>query len=373
MKWLQNGNLAKLVAFFVIAVVITCTVSFAANGWQSFITTNPESDNIAVNNTTQSDNVDENKDGDSTNQDIPVTAPVPTYYHYLTGLETDLEGSLKKPLCVVLSSQDPLYGISSSYMTVEMPVEYGNTRILCFTDSAQYLGKIGSIAPSRGYISNIATYLGGVLLSYGYDDMFDYEYYTPESSLDFSAISGYCYTEYNTMNYTNGDLVSAFINNAKINTVTTGSPSRPYDFCEVENSIIKTDKSASNIIISFSDDNHTELTFSDTENKYLFSKNSGSKTDLLNDKVISYDNAFVLFADSTTYETSDSTQLILNTLEGGKGYYISNGAFCDITWSRDTSGNLVFFSHDGSKLIINRGTSYIAFVKSSVESTVKVS
>ena len=57
MKWLQNGNLAKLVAFFVIAVVITCTVSFAANGWQSFID-NPDSDKVVEN--TNSDKVDEN-------------------------------------------------------------------------------------------------------------------------------------------------------------------------------------------------------------------------------------------------------------------------------------------------------------------------
>ena len=49
MKWLQNGNLAKLVAFFVIAVVITCTVSFAANGWQSFINDETKNDNIEKN------------------------------------------------------------------------------------------------------------------------------------------------------------------------------------------------------------------------------------------------------------------------------------------------------------------------------------
>ena len=75
MNWLQNGNLAKLVAFFVIAVVITCTVSFAANGWQSFIE-NPDDENVANNDSKP----DENAGDDTENEeDIPVIAPEPKY------------------------------------------------------------------------------------------------------------------------------------------------------------------------------------------------------------------------------------------------------------------------------------------------------
>ena len=165
MKWLQSGNLAKLVAFFVIAVVISCTVSFAANGWQSFVNNGNNSDKVVTDNNSASDNVDEeNKDEEP--EDVPVVLPTPKYYHKITGLETDLETSLKRPLCLTFGSCDPLYGISSSYLTIELPTEYGNTRLLCFTDEAKQLGKIGSLAPSRGYISNLASYFGGVLLSY---------------------------------------------------------------------------------------------------------------------------------------------------------------------------------------------------------------
>ena len=41
MKKIKGGNLVKLVAFFVIAAVLTCTASFAANGWQSFVNNEP--------------------------------------------------------------------------------------------------------------------------------------------------------------------------------------------------------------------------------------------------------------------------------------------------------------------------------------------
>ena len=369
MNWLQNGNLAKLVAFFVIAIVITCTVSFAANGWQSFIE-NPNGDDIANNdNKTDGSASDDNEN----KEDIEVIAPEPKYYHYITGLETTLEASLKKPLCVVFSSQDPMYGISSSFMTIEIPIEYGNTRLLCFTNDAVTLGKLGSIAPSRGYISNFATYFGGVLLSYGYDDTFSYDFYQPNNHLDFAGTTGYCYTEYNTMVYTNGDLVNAFINNSKINTITNDNVKLPYEFIETSAGPIYGDKAATSVLIKYSDTNSTELVYSSIENKYYFSKNSGTKNDLLNDKSLSYDNVFILYADSTTYETSDSTQIVLNTATSGKGKYISYGKAIDITWTKDVSGNLSFLDENGQKVIVNRGTSYISVVKSSNESSVKIS
>ena len=370
MNWLQNGNLAKLVAFFVIAVVITCTVSFAANGWQSFIE-NPDGNDAADNESKPGENTGD--DTENEENDVPVIAPEPKYYHYITGLETTLEASLKKPLCVVFSSENPMYGISSSFMTIELPVEYGNTRLLCFTSDAQSLGKLGSIAPSRGYISNFATYFGGVLLSYGYDDAFSYDYYQPNNHLDFAGTTGYCYTEYNTMVYTNGDLVNAFINNSKINTVTNDNVKLPYDFIEVSADPVYGDIGATSVVIKYSDTNSTELVYSSIENKYYFSKNSGVKNDLLNDKSLSYDNVFVLFADSTTYETAESTQIVMNTATSGKGKYISYGRAIEITWSKDVSGNLTFFDADGQKILVNRGTSYVAVVKSSNESFVKIS
>ena len=207
MKWLQNGNLAKLVAFFVIAVVITCTVSFAANGWQSFINDETKNDNVVADNKNpSSDNNDNQEKNDE--EDVPVVLPTPKYYHSITGLETDYETSLKRPLCLSFGASDPLYGISSSYLTIEFPTEYGNTRFLCFTDEAKTLGKIGSLSPTRGYISNLATYFGGILLSYGSDDHFEYDYLEPKDVLNFAETNGYCYTEYNSFVYTNGDLVN---------------------------------------------------------------------------------------------------------------------------------------------------------------------
>lgn len=372
MKWLQNGNLAKLVAFFVIAVVITCTVSFAANGWQSFINNEPDSDKITTENDSANNKVDENNDGEQ-EQDIPVVQPTPKYYHPITGIETTLETSLKRPLSICFESSNPLYGISSSYLTIEFPTEYGNTRFLCFTDEAKSLGKIGSLAPSRGYISNLATYFGGVLLSYGTDDTFEYNYKSPQNVLDFNSTSGYCYTEYNSFVYTNGDLVNAFLNNSNVNQNTSEIINLPYVFNEGDEKMKLDGKNATSISIAFSDSSATLLNFSSNDSAYILSKNTSIKNDLLNDKPMIYDNVFVLYANSTTHETENNIQLIVDTYTSGTGVYATMGECVEITWERDATGNLIFYNSNGEKLVVNRGTSYIAFEKASHKSFVKIS
>ena len=372
MKWLQNGNLAKLVAFFVIAVVLTCTVSFAANGWQSFIYNQPDSDKIMTENNSANNKVDENTDGMG-ELDIPVVQPGQKYFHLITGLETDLETAVKRPISICIDSTSPLYGISSSYLTIEFPTEYGNTRFLCFTDEATSLGKIGSLAPSRAYISNLTAYFGGILLSYGYDDKFEYSASAPQSQLDFKAVSGYCYTEYNSFVYTNGDLVNALMNNTSTPQAYQESVKIPYNFHSHGESVVLNDGKAEVISINFSSASDTLLSYSYEHGKYFFTKNGSIKKDLLNDKAISYDNVFILYANATTHETESDTQLIIDTYTSGTGIYATGGKYTEITWIKDESGNLTFYNSNGEKLTVSRGTSYIGYVKASSKSSVNVS
>ena len=372
MKWLQNGNLAKLVAFFVIAVVITCTVSFAANGWQSFIKNEPDSDEVIPDNDSANNDIDENNDG-TKDEDVPVVQPIEKFYHAITGLETELENTLKKPIAICLESSSPLYGISSSYLTIEFPTEDGNTRFLCFSDEVTSLGKIGSLAPSRGYISNLVSFYGGILLSYGNDDSFKYDYKVTGNVLDFKATTGYCYTEYTSFVYTNGDLVNALMNNSSVSHTNAESIKLPYDFIDCDEILVLKGKKAEVISISFSGSSSTILNYSAAVGKYQLTKNNSVKKDLLNDKSLNYDNVFILYADAVTHETENNTQLIMKTGESGTGVYATNGEYIEITWIADSNGELTMYDNEGNRLIVNRGTSYIAYVKSSLKSSVRVS
>ena len=115
------------------------------------------------------------------------------------------------------------------------------------------------------------------------------------------------------------------------------------------------------------------MTEEPTKKRKTEQKNTSLKNDLLNDKPLGYDNVFILYANSTTYETEDKTQLILDTYSKGSGLYATGGEYIEILWEKDSSGNLIFIDGEGSKIVVNRGTTYIAFAKASSKSSVKIS
>lgn len=363
MKTLKNGNLAKLVAFFLIAISLTAVIAISAGGWLENDKTEPDSGNIEDENQSSSDNADENTDGDKIENDTPVVAPKPSYTHYLTGLKISESDYLIKPYAIVLDPQAPQYGISSSMLTVEIPIENGETRYLMLTNDASSLGKLGSIAAARKYINSIASYLGGVLVSYGEDDYFKYDVTAGDiPHIDFKENSGYSYSEFGKYVYTNADLVSAYIKNNNINIISKQNGTAPY--LPIQGTRLSGD-SSSKILISYSSTNTTEFSYSSEDNAYYMTKNGSDVKDLLNDKRTSYTNLFILYADSTTHETAEATQLIMDTTAGGKGKCFSGGAFIDIKWTLDDNGNLLFTTMSGDKITVNAGSSYIGFVKAS--------
>ena len=156
MKRSKQSNYLKVIAFVLIAIVIISALGFVANGWQPILNPEASGDNDSIGNATDGDN----------GENFPVTA-VPKYYNYLTGLETDEDGASRAPIAYVTDPQKTIYGISDSSLTIEFPIEGEDSRLLVFTDEATSLGKIGQIEPTRGYISNLVRYFGGILLSKG--------------------------------------------------------------------------------------------------------------------------------------------------------------------------------------------------------------
>ncbi len=363
MNILKSGNLIKLIAFLAIAGILTCTVAFAASGRQSFSEDEPDSGNADGDKLPPNGEADENKDGDNDNV---VEAPVIKYYHYITGEEIANGPQATRPVCFSFSNGAPLYGISSSYLTVEMPTENSETRFLMFTDDADSLGKIGSIAPIRGYITNVAAAFGAALIYRGCDDSFDYQSRDYKSeSIDLETNVGYSYTEFSSYCYSNADLISALLKNTNTSVQLSSSVRAPYIFAENVNDKVSYEKGGTDIQIAYSEANTTSFSYDTELGEYTVYKNGSAMKDMLNDRSLSYDNVFVLFADSVTYETADATESIIDTASNGCGYYFTNGTIIKIQWTVDDNGNLRFVDPDGELLTVNRGTSYISYVKSS--------
>ena len=126
------------------------------------------------------------------------------------------------------------------------------------------------------------------------------------------------------------------------------------------------------VTIPYSEKAKVELFYSEKTSRYLYYKADMRKMDMLNGNNIGFDNIFVLFADATTYEKAHGSELVMDTMSGGVGYYATMGTYSEIRWGVNELGNLEFYSLSGEKLIVNTGKSYISFFKSSLSSSVKL-
>ena len=367
----KSSSYVKLIAFFLVAAILVFAFGFAADGWQ--FNKIPDSGNINQNEqNNKNDEADENKNGNE--GDAPTVKEeseepeiyIPEHVNMLTGLETTEVLSRRRPIAFVMNSASPLYAISSSELIIELPIEDGTTRLLAYTTDTASLGKIGSLAPTRDYISNLAKNFGAIIVSYGNDDTVSYEKCDASSAtFDLTASIGYHYTEYTHYVYTNGDLINAGISNANIGTAANNRHNLPYTFLPFGSDIIKGEQSAKSISIPYSQASTTELYYSSQSNLYTLSKNGKEKTDMLNDTPLTFTNCFILFADAVTYEDAHGTETVINTIGSGKGYYFTGGTAISINWSAKADGSMSFVGANGEPLVINRGSSYISFMKSS--------
>lgn len=369
MKRVKHSNLPKLVAFFLVVGVLTCTVAYAASGWNYDIL------NSTLNNdNTNSDKTDSSDKNDDDNTDVPVVLPIPEYLHYITGMEISPDRANDLPLCFVFDSAINAYSMSTSFLTFEIPTENGRTRLLSFTDDALTLGKIGSIAPTRDSISTIASIFGGVIVCDGNDgNMSDSSASYAYPSLDIKKNTGYHYTEYGNRLYTNSDLIRALIKNTDTPTQADTKPLAPYIFNGYYDEKISYLEAALTVEIGYGEANRSQFIFSNETRRYVLSKNGQVITDPINDKCCSYDNVFILYVDSTTYENAEFTESVIDLPSGGTGIYATCGTYTEINWSISEDGNMLFTDNNGNTLTVNRGSSFISFVKSSNMNSVSFS
>jgi len=95
-----------------------------------------------------------------------------------------------------------------------------------------------------------------------------------------------------------------------------------------------------------------------------------AKNDMLTDEALHFTNVFILFADTVTYESAEASEMVMDTVEGGKGYYITRGKATLISWQTNADGSIIFNNESGERITSNRGRSYIGFVKSALSDDV---
>ena len=355
MNFKKTGGTIKLLAFSLVAVIVVLTLTVAASGLQIESPDESTGEGDGDNQTTAPPK-DYLEDTTDTAVDLK-----PKYYYYLTGLECDEESTANVPYAFVTDSLLASYGISLSALTVEIPVESGATRLLVFNDSLDMLGKIGTISAARSYISDVALAFGANLICYGTDDLLEYSGSGGEIAADLSEYGDFCYKEGAKYVFTNKNMISALSKELKLDTV--AQHEYAFNFTE-PTKFVSGILAAADIRISYSEKNTSELKYDSASGCYAYYKNGVQKTDALTAEAAEFENVFVLFADSCTYERSEGVQTVIETTGGGGGYYCTRGKAKEIRWKM-VNGELVFEDLSGETLVVNRGASYVGYFKSS--------
>ena len=275
----------------------------------------------------------------------------------------------ERPIAVMVDNDNkdarPQSGLDEAYLVYEMMVEGGSTRFMalfCSVDTE----KIGPVRSSRHYFLDFVKENDAIYTHYGWSPKAT----TDISNLKVNNINGISGADSNIFwreRKFKGDWHSAYTSIAKIkeraqekkySTETTIKNEIKYS---EEDITLPEQNIALEIVLPYSGKYKTSYNFNPETALYEKQINSAPHK-MQNGNVLSFKNVIVQFiADKSLGDDSDRREII--TTGSGKGYYFTNGAYEEITWSKSSrTAPTIYKKSDGSTLVINPGSTMINII-----------
>lgn len=304
-------------------------------------------------------------------------APAPAKVNPLTG-DPNYPEELIGNRSVLVSVENhpearPQWGISSADIVWEMLAEGGITRMLCmFADASRLPDKIGPTRSARHYFVELAEGYDSILVhfggsSYGYDSLAQQGSEHIDGMTDnyfYRDKSRNVATEHTA--YTTKDDIVKAIENKGFRTETEEGKENPFKFNETAKAL--SGGTCTNVSVPFSSSFTYKYTYDEESKVYLSTLNGNSFKDD-NGTQQSFTN--IIIAYSTVTPLNDGAGRVTYDLSKGKGIYISNGTYENITWEKgDYTDMMKFYGADGNELALNPGRSYIALVPTGNNATI---
>ncbi|NLU10552.1 MAG: DUF3048 domain-containing protein [Tepidanaerobacter acetatoxydans] len=307
------------------------------------------------------------KDSDDTPRDLnEITKTqeneqvIPKVKNPLTGIDMDIQYEKQRPLAVMIENEynaRPQSGLNKAGIVYEILTEGGITRFLAIF-LGETVDEIGPVRSARPYFLDYAMEYDSIYIHYGASP----QGYIDLKKLNIDAING-IYDDVTFWRdrsrkephnaYTNTEKIlktsekKGFIRDVeltlwKFNTEETFAGNQALEECELEY--------FKNYVVSYTYDRDKKM-----YKRYI---NGELHTDKKTGEQILVKNIILQFA--VTKVVDDVGRLSINTVDSGKGYYISNGYCNKIKWQKDDRKERTNYTfEDGSELIINPGNIWI--------------
>lgn len=300
----------------------------------------------------------------------------------LTGEGSEIDYSGKRPVAIMLNTIKqalPQSGNSKADILIEMTEEGGITRVLGIYQDLDGVGTIGPVRSTREYYYSWTQGFDSIMVHAG-GDSWVLDQIRKDGSLTIDSIMrnrGAFWRDADRLTYlsmehtlfTSSDKLQTWLTGSEIPLTNTKSDITKLDFVEELPDDYMT-AGANNIKVAFSGYKSTSFRFNDKTGKYdvFFWDNEPYMDDAAKTQV-DVTNIIILPVPNWTAPDAWGKVRQKYDLSGGKGYYINNGEYMEINWTKgdynveaEYGNSLKMTTTDGKPLNLAVGKTYICVV-----------
>ena len=306
---------------------------------------------------------------DSTSIPAVSSEPKPvTYINSLTG-EDGLTKAVasQRPVAVMINNisvaQPVQTGLNKADIIYETEVEGGITRLLAVFKDIKSVEKIGTVRSARYDYIDLALGHNALYVHHGQDNYHAKPHLNDIARLILDTnnagirISNGLSTEHTLYGY--GDKIwNKFKSMGKKMTVDSDKTWQTFADAETP---VQYERKANGVTVTFSYSYKTTLKYNEQTGLYSRYFNGTLRKDYNTKETIDVKNVFVLNTSITRYPgCSDGKGHMKVNLTSGTGYYLVNGTYKSIKWSKGSSTSpLMLMNNEGTPFEVNPGRSWV--------------
>jgi hypothetical protein len=288
---------------------------------------------------------------------------------------------ISKPVAILLENKRqslPQVGISEADIVVEMLVEYDISRFMAIYQDPYKVEKIGAVRSLRSYFTKMALAFDSYIFHYGYSE-FGLEN-AKQDLLDrgLTTINGIFGEDNGHPFWRDSDRLASGMES--VHCVVTSGDNILNSMKDLSSE--KTSKDNQNAIFNFSTESSTKdgseaskvyltgiyisspyFIYDQDKGAYVRYQFADVQADGNTNEPITVENLFVLKMD-TIYLDDAAFHVAITTHGTGTGYYINDGRYIEIQWSRESDSDNFIFTHDGEEVKVATGNSWISCIPS---------
>lgn len=290
---------------------------------------------------------------------------------FYTGLWIDQNLAKQRPIALMVENTSaalPQYGLSKADIVYEVPVEGGITRCMAVFQDYSGMEKVGNVRSCRHYYCYFAKeydaiYVHAGASNYAYDNILGTGYIEDIDGITGKGSNFFFRDDSEGKKaphnyYTTSEKLAAAITDYGYNTALSEDFQNHFNFAKED---------TENMLENGGDAAVIELYFYNPDAYYVYNADDGryyryefgkEHVDGIDGSQLSAKNIIIQNVDSRVMD--DKGRLDFSVMAGGSGYYITNGKYIEINWTRDSEYDIThYYDKDGNEITVNPGNTWI--------------